>query len=40
MCLQYKQYKIPLTTGGVKADPDKIRAIQGLKPPTNVSELR
>jgi len=25
---------------GVKADPDKIRAIQGLKPPTNVSELR
>ena len=25
---------------GVKADPDKIQAIQGLKPPTNVSELR
>ena len=25
---------------GVKADPDKIRAIQGLKPPTDVSELR
>ena len=25
---------------GVKADPDKILAIQGLKPPTNVSELR
>ena len=25
---------------GVKADPDKIQAIQGLKPTTNVSELR
>ena len=25
---------------GVKADPEKIRAIQGLKPPINVSELR
>ena len=25
---------------GVKADPDKILAIQGLTPPTNVSELR
>jgi len=25
---------------GVKADPDKIRAIQELTPPTNVSELR
>ena len=25
---------------GVKADPNKILAIQGLKPPTNVSELR
>ena len=24
----------------MKADPDKIQAIQGLKPPTNVSELR
>ena len=25
---------------GIKADPDKILAKQGLKPPTNVSELR
>ena len=29
-----------LDSTGLKADPDKILAIQGLKPPTNVSELR
>ena len=29
-----------ITADGLKADPEKVRAIQEMKPPTNVTELK
>jgi hypothetical protein len=33
-------YDIPCSSAYPKPDPDKVRAIQEMKPPSNISELR